>query len=287
MCIRDRFRVLLAKTSKEEHVLRLSGHHAVLDGWSLGILMAETSSLYNAHISNTTPVLPPAVPFSEYVLATTDFAKSTEHAAVEKFWTGLFKGSIPRLDLATDRVRPERKTFNGDRLDLRLDPKLVLGLRTVATRNGASFVTTLLTAFEVLLHKLTGSSDIVTGLPAAGQSDLDMKHLVGHCVNLLALRSHVDDEAAFDAHLKERRTQVLDAFDHQKYTFGTLVQKLKVPREPGRIPLVPVVFNIDMNMDDGVAFDGLTHTFVSNPRHYENFEPVSYTHLTLPTSDLV
>ena len=266
------FRVLLAKTSKEEHVLRLSGHHAVLDGWSLGILMAETSSLYNAHISNTTPVLPPAVPFSEYVLATTDFAKSTEHAAVEKFWTGLFKGSIPRLDLATDRVRPERKTFNGDRLDLRLDPKLVLGLRTVATRNGASFVTTLLTAFEVLLHKLTGSSDIVTGLPAAGQSDLDMKHLVGHCVNLLALRSHVDDEAAFDAHLKERRTQVLDAFDHQKYTFGTLVQKLKVPREPGRIPLVPVVFNIDMNMDDGVAFDGLTHTFVSNPRHYENFE---------------
>ncbi len=266
------FRVLLVRTGKEEHILRLSGHHAVLDGWSLGILMAETSALYNGRLSGSTPVLPPAVPFSEYVLATTDFAKTAEHAQVEKYWTDLFKGPIPRLDLPTDRARPERKTFNGDRLDLQMAPKLVQGLRAVSTRNGASFVTTLLTAFEVLLHKLTGSSDIVSGLPAAGQSDLDMKHLVGHCVNLLALRSHVDDEMAFDAHLKERRTQVLDAFDHQKYTFGTLVQKLKVPREPGRIPLVPVVFNIDMNMDDGVAFEGLAHTFVSNPRHYENFE---------------
>ncbi len=266
------FRVLLIRTGKKEHVLRMSGHHVMLDGWSLGILIAETSVLYNAHLSGTPPVLPPAIPYSEYVLATTDFAKSAEHAKVEKYWTDLFKGPTPRLNLPTDRVRPDHKTFNGHRLDLQLDPKLVQGLRTVATRNGASFVTTLLTTFEVLLHKLTGSSDIVAGLPAAGQSDLDMKHLVGHCVNLLALRSHVDDEVAFDVHLKERRTQVLDAFDHQKYTFGTLVRKLNVPRESGRIPLAPVVFNVDMNMDDEVAFEGLAHTFVSNPRHYENFE---------------
>lgn len=266
------FRVQLVRTDKAEHVLRMSGHHTVLDGWSLGILMAETSVLYNARLAGTPPQLPPAVPFSKYVLATMDFAKTAEHAVVEKYWTDLFQGPVPRLDLPTDRTRPERKTFNGDRLDLSMDPKLVQALRAVATRNGASFVTTLLTAFEVLLHKLTGSSDIVTGLPAAGQSDLNMMHLVGHCVNLLALRSNVDDGVAFDDHLKERRTQVLDAFDHQKYTFGTLVHKLKVPREPGRIPLVPVVFNIDMNMDDGVDFDGLDHAFVSNPRHYENFE---------------
>lgn len=266
------FRVVLIRTGDEEHVLRMSGHHAVLDGWSLGILMAEASELYNAHLAGTAPQLPPAVPFSSYVLASTDFAKSADQTTVEKYWTELYKGAIPRLDLPVDHQRPRQKTFNGHRLDLQLAPDLVLGLKSVATRNGASFVTTLLTAFEVFLHKLTGESDIVTGLPAAGQSDLDMKHLVGHCVNLLALRSFVDDDTSFDAHLKQRRTAVLDALDHQKYTFGTLLQKLKVPREPGRIPLVPVVFNIDMDMDDGVAFTGLTHRFVSNPRHFENFE---------------
>lgn len=266
------FRVMLLKTGTEVHVLRLTGHHAVLDGWSLGILMAEASVLYNAHHSGTASTLPEAEPFSKYVLETSDYARSSDHAAVERYWADQFKGSIPRMDLPTDRPRPLQKTFHGNRIDLPLDPVLVHGLRTVAVRNGASFVTILLSAFEVLLAKLTGSNDIVTGLPAAGQSDLGMKHLVGHCVNLLALRSRVDEDQPFDVYLKQRKSQVLDAFDHQKYTFGTLVQHLKIPREPGRIPLVPVVFNIDMNMDDGVAFTGLQHQFVSNPRQFENFE---------------
>lgn len=266
------FRALLIRVSDDLHLLRLTGHHVVCDGWSLGIMMAEISALYNAAKSNSAPKLPEASAFSEYSLATIDFAKSPEHGTVERFWLDLFKGPVPRLDLPTDRPRPRQKTYKGQRLDLTLSQEHVRGLKEVATRSGASFVTTLLTAFEVLLHKLTGDSDLVVGLPAAGQSDLGMKHLVGHCVNLLALRSRIDEEQPFVEHLKARRTGVLDAFDNQKYTFGTLLQKLNVPREPGRIPLCPVVFNIDMNMDDGVAFDGLQHRFISNPRAFENFE---------------
>lgn len=266
------FRARLIRVSDELHLLRLTGHHVVCDGWSLGIMMAEISALYNAAKNNTAPGLPEASAFSDYSLATIDFAKSPEHGTVERYWLDLFKGPVPRLDLPTDRPRPRQKTYKGQRLDLTLSQEHVRGLKEVATRSGASFVTTLLTTFEVLLHKLTGDSDIVVGLPAAGQSDLCMKHLVGHCVNLLALRSRIDEEQAFVEHLKARRTGVLDAFDNQKYTFGTLLQKLNVPREPGRIPLCPVVFNIDMNMDDGVAFDGLAHRFISNPRAFENFE---------------
>ncbi|MBK9515225.1 MAG: amino acid adenylation domain-containing protein [Flavobacteriales bacterium] len=266
------FRAQLIKVAGDAHLLRLSGHHVVCDGWSLGIMMAEISALYNAAKSGGAPKLPEASTFSEYSVATIDFAKSPEHGMVERYWLDLYKGSVPRLDLPTDRPRPKQKTYKGNRLDLLLSQDLVRGLKEVATRSGASFVTTLMTTFEVLLHKLTGDSDIVVGLPAAGQSDLGMKHLVGHCVNLLALRSRIDEEQAFIEHLKARRTGVLDAFDNQKYTFGTLLRKLNVPREPGRIPLCPVVFNIDMNMDDGVGFDGLQHRFISNPRSFENFE---------------
>ena len=266
------FRAQLIQVASDVHLLRLSGHHVVCDGWSLGIMMAEISALYNAAKNGGAPKLPEASTFSDYSLATIDFAKSPDHAAVERYWLDLYKGSVPRLDLPTDRPRPKQKTYKGHRLDLLLQQDLVRGLKEVATRSGASFVTTLMTTFEVLLHKLTGDSDIVVGLPAAGQSDLGMKHLVGHCVNLLALRSRIDEEKPFIEHLKARRTGVLDAFDNQKYTFGTLLRKLNVPREPGRIPLCPVVFNIDMNMDDGVAFDGLQHRFISNPRAFENFE---------------
>jgi amino acid adenylation domain-containing protein len=266
------FRAALIKLGPEQHHLRLTGHHVVCDGWSLGIMMAEISALYNAAKNGGAPALPAAIPFSDYALATFDMARSPEHASIENYWLNLFKGSVPRLDLPTDRPRPKQKSYKGQRLDLDLPQQLVMGLKETATRSGASFVTTLLTVFEVLLHRLTGDSDIVVGLPAAGQSDLDMKHLVGHCVNLLALRSRVDEERPFIEHLRERRTAVLDAFDNQKYTFGTLLRTLNVPRQPGRIPLCPVVFNIDMNMDDGVAFDGLQHRFISNPRAFENFE---------------
>jgi amino acid adenylation domain-containing protein len=266
------FRASLLKLGDRSHHLRLTGHHLVCDGWSLGIIMAEISALYNAFLTGRPHQLPPADQYSDYALATIDFAKSPEHERVERFWIEQFKGHIPRMDLPTDRPRPRQKTYRGNRIDLPMDPVLLRRLREVATRQGASFVTTLLTTFELLLYKLTGDSDIVVGLPAAGQSDLGMKHLVGHCVNLLALRSSIDERRSFAEHLRERRGAVLDAFENQKYTFGTLLRKLPIPREPGRIPLVPVVFNIDMNIDDGVRFEGLAHRFVSNPRKHENFE---------------
>ncbi len=265
-------RIQLLRTASDTHLLRLTGHHVVCDGWSLGIMMMEIGALYSAHVQGRPVELPPAERFSDYSLAMIDFAKSADHERVENYWLELFKGPIPRMDLPTDRVRPRQKTYRGDRVDLDLRPELIQGLREVSTRYGASFVTTLLTSFELLLHKLTGDSDLVVGLPAAGQSDLGMKHLVGHCVNLLALRSRLDEERPFHEHLKMRRTGVLDAYENQRYTFGTLVHRLNVPREPGRIPLCPVVFNVDMNMDDGVAFHGLTHRFISNPRLFENFE---------------
>lgn len=260
------FRTALIKLGPEEHLLRLTGHHVLVDGWSLGIIMADISKLYSG------APLDRAVPFSDFALAVIDHAKSGDHAATERFWLDRFKGPLPRLDLPTDKPRPRLKTYNGHRIDIELDPELTRKLKELATRSGASLVTTLLTCYEMLVHHITGQTDIVVGLPAAGQNDFGMKQLVGHCVNLMALRSHIDEDKPFIEHLKERRSDVLDASDNQKYTFGTLVRKLNVPREPGRVPLVPVVFNVDMNMDDGVAFKGLTHRFMSNPRRFENFE---------------
>lgn len=266
------FRVQLLRLAAGHHLLRMSGHHVLIDGWSLGIIMADLSRLYSALLAGNEPVLPPAFRFSDFALAQARFARSPAHDQVERYWLSLFEGTVPQWELPTDRPRPLVKTFTGNRLDLQLDPGLVRKLRGTATRCGASFVTALLASFELFLYRLTGERDLCVGLPAAGQSDLGMKELVGHCVNLLALRSRIEEDRSFLDHLKDRRTSVLDAFDHQQYTFGTLVRKLNVPREPGRIPLCPVVFNIDMDMDDGVRFEGLAHRFISNPRRYEHFE---------------
>ena len=190
-------------------------------------------------------------PFSEYALAIQRFIGTPDHASGEGLWKHQFEGPIPFMDLPVDRNVRSRDPYEGARIDAPLSRELQVQLKETATRSGSSFVTTLLTTFELFLYQLTGDSDLVVGLPAAGQSDLDMKHLVGHCVNLLPLRSRINEELLFIEHLKARRTAVLDAYDHQRYTFGTLLQDLRVARVPGRVPLVPVVFNVDMNMDDG------------------------------------
>ncbi len=277
------FRALLVRIAPEEHFLRLTGHHVLVDGWSLGIIIADISKLYSR------APLQEVIPFSDFALAVIDHAKSDDNTRTERFWLDQFSGTTPRLDLPTDMPRPRMKTYSGNRIDIGLHDELTRKLKELATRSGASLVTTLLTCFEVLVHHITGQTDVVVGLPAAGQNDFGMKQLVGHCVNLLALRSHIDEERPFAEHLKERRSAVLDATDNQKYTFGTLIRKLNVPREAGRVPLVPAVFNVDMNMDDGVAFAGLTHRFFSNARRYENFELFlnatgSEKHLTLEWS---
>jgi amino acid adenylation domain-containing protein len=266
------FRTHLIRTGERQHQLRLTGHHLFLDGWSMGIVMGDISRAYTAYATGQQPQLPPAYRFSDFAQAQLEFMASKEFAEVERYWLGLFEGPEPRLDLPTDRPRPQRKTYAGSRIDMEMDPVLTQHLRTLSTRTGTSLVTTLLTCFELLVHKLTGDNDLCIGLPAAGQNDFGMKELVGHCVNLLALRSSIDRDQSFIAHLKERRSAVLDASDNQKYTYGTLVRKLNVPREPGRIPLCPVVFNLDMDMDSEVDFHGLEHHVISNPRKYENFE---------------
>ena len=266
------FRTHLIRTGEKEHQLRLTGHHVILDGWSMGVVMGDISNAYTAYAEGRQPHLPPAQSFSDFSLAQIDFAASKEFDAVEHYWLELFKGSLPRVDLPTDRPRPLKKTFNSSRIDMEMDPALTQRLRELSTRAGSSLVTTLLTCFEVLIYRLTGDSDLCIGLPAAGQSDFGMNELVGQCANLLALRSTVDGERTFIEHLRQRRSAMLDASDNQKYTFGTLVRRLNVPREPGRIPLCPVVFNIDMDMDSAVSFHDLKHRVVSNPRRFENFE---------------
>src|SRR5690606_3991179 len=106
----------------------------------------------------------------------------------------------------------------------------------------------------------------------ADQAASGKTQMVGHCVNLLPLRNTIDTKLSFSEFLKKRNQKLFDAYDHQKLSFGELLQKLNIARDPSRVPLVPVVFNIDMGMTSAVEFSGLNFQLKSNPRAFENFE---------------
>ena len=262
----------LLQLGVDEYHFTFTAHHLICDGWSLGVLLHDLGQLYGQALG-TSPPLPPAAPFSAYVAREAAWVASPAYQQAEAFWTRLFADGGPVLRLPLDAPPSAVRSYQSCRLDRALDPALVAGLRALGTAAGCSFITTLLAVFEVLLHRLTGQEDLVVGLPTAGQAALDLPTVVGHCVNLLPLRSQPRGSLPFLDYLRTRKGEVLDALEHQQLTYGRLLARLpRPPREASRPPLVAVVFNADLGLDDGVAFAGLTHELVSNPRAFENFE---------------
>lgn len=128
------------------------------------------------------------------------------------------------MQLPTDFSRPALRTYKSDRLDFQLEPKVLLALRQLGIEAGVSLVTTFITVFEIFLSRITGAPEIVLGLPAAGQSASGMEQLAGHCVNLLPLRSRVDNSLNFMEYIAKRKIEILDAYEHQELTFGHLLK---------------------------------------------------------------
>lgn len=265
-------KVGLIKLSATEHQFILTAHHIICDGWSTGILLQDLSTLYSAYAQNLLPKLPEAPSFAQYAMEQASYQKSKEYLQVEAFWVNQYANTVPVVTLPTDFPRPALRTYKSNRRDYPLNDKLVLALKQMGIKSGTSFVTTLMAAFEVLMHRLTGQTDIVLGLPAAGQSATGNLRLVGHCVNLLPLRSFPEPGQSFLQFLRQRKDGVLDAYEHQQLTFGSLLKKLPIARDPSRVPLVPVIFNVDIGLDDGVDFYGLEHRLISNPRQFETVE---------------
>ncbi|MEG4587532.1 amino acid adenylation domain-containing protein [Microcoleus sp. MOSTC5] len=267
------FRSQIIKLQEQEHIVILTGHHIICDGWSWGILFPDLGAIYSAKKQGLAANLPQPESFIEYASSQEENSTTTEIIEAEKYWLEQFSGTIPVLDLPTDRARPALRTYQGSREDWELNPDLVANLKRLGKKAGCSFFTTLFAAFEAFMYRLCGQEDLVVGMPAAGQLVGGKDKLAGHCVSLLPLRTRINEEQSFRDYLRSRRTAILDALDCQQITFGTLVKKLAVPRDFSRIPLVPVTFNLDVQLtEEQLNFDGFEAEVFSNPRTSENFE---------------
>lgn len=268
------FKVKLIKVDDLENIVLLTHHHIIGDGLSINIMVEELSLLYSAFIEKTTPNLPNPERFSEYAKKVNSLMENNEYKQIEDFWLNIYKESVPVIELPLDYSRPPLRTYNSQRLDFPIDAKLINSLKQIGNNAGCSLATTLLAAFEVFLCKLTGQNDIVVGLPTSGNRRYDMNHMIGDCANLLPLRSKINTNISYLEYLKQRNPQLLEAYIHHQVSFGHLLQKLAIARDPSRIPMVPVTLTVDLNrdMESEFSFIGLTHEFKINPRKFASFE---------------
>ena len=273
------FNAQILRLSALKHVLMMTAHHIVCDGWSFGILVRDLAMLYEVRLGRSEAVQATAVSFADYALAQSRATGGEQEVADEAYWLSRFSsaedgmGAAPVLDLPTDQPRAAWRTFASKREDLVIDADLFAAARKAGARQGVSLFATLLASFAALLHRISGANDVVIGVPSAGQSCDGLDTLVGHCVNLMPVRIAVEATTPIGALLASTQTAILDASEHQGYTFGTLLKKLALPRDPSRLPLVSVMFNLDQALDaNTVGFKNLNVEFSSVPRSFENFE---------------
>ena len=251
-------RAALEQIGPEDHRLLLTVPHIIFDGWSRGILLRDMAVLYSAFVMGEDPALPLLpIRYSDYAAWQ---QKRLESAAVRgelAYWKEQLDGLPAALDLPTDRPRPALQSYRGARLPLHLPAKLTEDLRRLGWAEGATPFMVLLTAFQTLLLRYTGQSDLAVGAPIAGRTRTETEDLVGCFINTLVLRTDLSGSPAFREALARTRRVCLEAYAHQEVPFESLVQELRTVPDLSRSPLIQVMLVLQNAPRPGAAFAGL------------------------------
>ena len=262
-------RAQIARLAADHHYVLFGVHHLASDGFSAGILMREIAELYNANCRGTQPDLPEPMQYTEYAEWQEGERHKPEYAEAEAWWIQHVSEPClpPPLAIPSDRPRPAQKTFVSAPTLKTLPAELCGQLKASGMKRGCTMFSTLLGGFSLWLHRLTGQDDLIVGIPASGQSMIGSDRLVGHCAHHHPLRSRIAWDVPVADHLGSIQNSVLDAYEHRNYTEGTLVRHIQMPRDPSRLALVNVQFNMDP-APLRAQFDGLESDIAFNGRHY-------------------
>ena len=233
-------RLELFKTADNAHVALLSMHHIVSDAWSVAVMMQDLIEYYFSFKAGKTPkVEPQAASFADYVHWEIAHLESSAGDQMLAYWKDHLAGAPNVIDLPTDRPRPAVQTFNGGTYGFQLDEALTESVETLSKESNVTLFTTLLSAYDILLHRYCQQDDIVVGVPLAGRSQPELQSLVGYFINPVPVRSTIEEDPTVAEYLTQNRDHVNGALENQHYPMSRLVERLQAPRDPGRSPTVP------------------------------------------------
>ena len=248
------WRVQLLQLSEQEYILLLALHHIIVDGWSLGVLLQELTACYQALLAQQPLPLPPlTIRYSDYA----HWQKSLNCEAQLTYWQQQLSGAVPLLELPTDFPRPAAASWAGQTYEFRLTLAQTQALQRFSQQNGVTLFMTLLTAFNVLLYRYSGVTDLLIGTPIANRQRTELEGLIGLFVNTLVIRTDLSGNPRLGELLDRVRRVTLDAYSHQDLPFEQLIEVLDCPRSQGHTPLFQVMFALQNAPLDGIALDGL------------------------------
>jgi amino acid adenylation domain-containing protein len=236
-------RLLLVRYDEDEHLLAMTEHHLVHDGWTQAVLVRDLLAFCNALLTGTAPDLPVLpVQYADFAVWQRRWLRDEILGEQLAWWTRQLAGVPPVLELPTDRPRPAVQRFHGELLSFDLSAEEAAAARRLARRSGATLFMTLLAAFEALLARATGQTDLVVGTGIANRRIREIEGMLGMVINTLVLRIGLEGDPSFRELLKRVRQTCLDAYAHQDLPFERLVEALRPERSLSHMPLFQVIF---------------------------------------------
>ena len=252
-------RASLIRLAKREHVILVTMHHIASDGWSIGVLIREVAALYDAFRAGEPSPLPePTIQYADYAAWQRDWLRGDVMKHRVEYWSAQLAGIPTLLEIPTDRPRPPAMSHRGDARTILVPKPVVDELKAIGRKEGATLYMTLLSAFQVLLHRYSGQSDIAVGSPIAGRTLSELEGLIGFFVNTLVLRGDLSGDPSFREFLGRVRKAALGAYAHQDLPFEQIVGVLDRDRDPSRTPLFQVMFvlqNAPLPISSGAGLD--------------------------------
>ncbi|WP_122869387.1 non-ribosomal peptide synthetase, partial [Pseudomonas viridiflava] len=266
-------RAHLLQVADERHVLLLTVHHIVADGWSMGVLTQELLALYPAFCQEQPDPLPPlAIQYADYAVWQRRWLTGERLQHQAAYWRQVLGGAPTLLTLPTDRPRPAQQDFAGASLALQLDTRLAADLRKLAQRQGVTLYMALMAAWATTLTRLSGQAEVVIGSPVAGRGRTELEDLVGLFVNTLAVRIDTSGSPSGEALLAQVKARVLEAQDHQDLPFEQVVEVVRPTRSLAHAPLFQTTLNWMPGKHVAVPLGGLVVAPVEQVSQVSKFD---------------
>ena len=256
-------RVSLLKLANDDHVLLLTMHHIVSDGWSVGVLFRELSRLYEAFAAgNASPLENLPIQYADYAVWQRGWLQGDVLEAQLVYWRRQLE-NLTVLQLPTDRQRPTVQRYRGAKARINFDTTLTKKLWALSRGENATLYITLLAAFQIFLSRYSGQEDIAVGSPIAGRSMPELEGLIGFFANTLVLRGDLSGNPSFREFLHRMRNVALDAYTHQDLPFEKLVEDLRPRRDLNVSPLFQVMFVLQNDPREDLKLKGLAASSIS------------------------
>ncbi|MEM9921687.1 MAG: amino acid adenylation domain-containing protein, partial [Bacteroidota bacterium] len=274
----------------EEYIVGISMHHIISDAFSLQVFAKELGEVY-MNLRNGKSAYEAALPiqYKDYTAWINEQTKSASFQEQERYWKELFAGDVPNLELPTDFSRPPIQTYEGSVETTPLSTELVEGLRALVKDRQISMYSILIASVNAYLYRISGQSDLVVGIPAAGRNHPDLENQIGLYINTLALRTNIEEDENFEGLLQKVRANVLSGYENQSYPFDWLVDSLDMERDLSRTPLFNVWVQFiekDVNAGMTLALDQIEISNLELPVTASKFDLSFYLEETTTGYDL-